>query len=274
MIIPDNFGIAMLITLLAGLSTAIGGCIAFVVKPDNMRVFAVGLGFSAGVMIFLSFMDILPEAKEMLSVNYPNDFEWLVLAGFTAGLAIAALIDYFIPDHIDTQELFHKHKDKHLYCTHHHKQYDHSKFKRAGLFTAVAICVHNFPEGMATFLASTQNLTLGASVGLAIAIHNIPEGIAVALPIYNSTGKKRYAMLYSALSGLSEPLGALIGMFLFQLFLPQILVGFLFAAVAGIMIYISFDTLLPLARAHGSGHLSMAGIVSGMLFMWITTLFI
>jgi ZIP family zinc transporter len=130
--------------------------------------------------------------------------------------------------------------------------------------------VHNFPEGMATFLASSQNLALGISVGIAIAIHNIPEGIAVALPIYNATGKKRYAMLYSSLSGLSEPLGALIGIFLFQLFMPQILVGFLFAAVAGIMVYISFDTLLPLAREYGNGHLSMIGIVSGMLFMWMT----
>ncbi len=274
MILPDNLGIAMTITLLAGLSTAIGGAVAFLVKPDNMKVFAVGLGFSAGVMIFLSFMDILPEAKEMLYHNFPNNFEWLVFAGFILGLAIAGLIDYFIPDHVDMEELFSEHKDKHLYCTHPHQQYKKSKFSKAGLFTAVAICVHNFPEGMATFLASTQNITLGLSVGIAIAIHNIPEGIAVALPIYNTTGKRRYAMLYATLSGLSEPLGAFVGVFLFQLFLPQILVGFLFAAVAGIMVYISFDTLLPLSREHGTWHLSMMGIISGVLFMWLTTLLI
>ena len=121
---------------------------------------------------------------------------------------------------------------------------------------------------MATFLTTTQNLTLGISVGLAIAIHNIPEGIAVALPIYHVTGKKRYAMLYASLSGITEPIGALIGMVLFSLFLPQILVGILLAAVAGIMIYLSFDTLLPLSREYGNWHLSMIGIVTGILFIW------
>ncbi|MDR1326786.1 MAG: zinc transporter ZupT [Heliobacteriaceae bacterium] len=259
--LPDNFGIAITITMFAGLATTIGGCVAFAVKPDNLKILSLGLGFSAGVMVFLSFMDILPEACKMLAVNYPNSYDWLVYGGFIVGIAIAALIDYFIPDHIDQQQLF---DCKEPMCRHR----NHA-VKRAGLFTAAAICVHNFPEGMATFLASSQNLALGISVGIAIAIHNIPEGIAVALPIYNATGKKRYAMLYSSLSGLSEPLGALIGIFLFQLFMPQILIGFLFAAVAGIMVYISFDTLLPLAREYGNGHLSMIGIVSGMLFMWM-----
>ena len=121
---------------------------------------------------------------------------------------------------------------------------------------------------MATFLTTTQNLTLGISVGLAIAIHNIPEGIAVALPIYHVTGKKRYAMLYAALSGITEPIGAVIGMFLFSLFVPQVLVGILLAAVAGIMIYLSFDTLLPLSKEYGNWHLSMIGIVTGILFIW------
>ena len=127
---------------------------------------------------------------------------------------------------------------------------------------------------MATFLTTTQNFTLGLSVAMAIAIHNIPEGIAVALPIYHVTGKKRYAMLYAALSGITEPVGALIGMALFSIFLPQLLVGILLAAVAGIMIYLSFDTLLPLAREYGNWHLSMVGIVSGILFIWISLILI
>lgn len=194
----------------------------------------------------------------MLSVNFPNTHEWLVFFGFIAGIVVAILIDYFLPDHVDPDEL----ADPEAPCTHHHK------IKRAGLLTAIAICVHNFPEGMATFLTTTQNLTLGISVGLAIAIHNIPEGIAVALPIYHVTGKKRYAMLYASLSGITEPIGALIGMVLFSLFLPQILVGILLAAVAGIMIYLSFDTLLPLSREYGNWHLSMIGIVTGILFIW------
>ncbi len=262
--LPENYGIALLLTLFAGLTTAIGGGIAFVVKKNNLKALSVGLGFSAGVMIFLSFNEIIPEAGQMLSVNFPNDYKWIVYAGFIVGIVVAILIDYFLPDHIDTEELLNPEAP----CIHKHK------LKRAGLFTAIAICVHNFPEGMATFLTTTQNITLGLSVALAIAIHNIPEGIAVALPMYHVTGKKRYAMLYAALSGITEPIGALVGMFIFGLFLPQVLVGALMAAVAGIMIYISFDTLLPLAKEYGNWHLSMVGIVSGILFIWISLILI
>ena len=206
----------------------------------------------------------MPEAGKLLAVNFPNKYEWLVYGGFIIGLVVAILIDYFIPDHIDTDEVLNPDAP----CKHQHR------IKRAGLFTAVAICVHNFPEGMATFLTTTQNITLGISVGLAIAIHNIPEGIAVALPIYHVTGKKRYAMLYAALSGITEPIGAIVGLFLFSLLLPQIMIGMLMAAVAGIMIYLAFDTLLPLAREYGNWHLSMVGIVSGMLVIWVSLILI
>ncbi len=262
--LPENYGIALLLTLFAGLTTTIGGGIAFIVKKNNLKALSIGLGFSAGVMIFLSFNEIIPEAGKMLSINFPNDYNWIVYAGFIIGIVVAILIDYFLPDHIDTEELLNPDAP----CLHKHK------LKRAGLFTAIAICVHNFPEGMATFLTTTQNITLGLSVALAIAIHNIPEGIAVALPMYHVTGKKRYAMLYAALSGITEPIGALVGMFIFSLFLPQVLVGALMAAVAGIMIYISFDTLLPLAKEYGDWHLSMVGIVGGILFIWLSLIFI
>lgn len=256
--IPQNFIPAMLITLFAGLATTIGGGIAFVVKKTDLKALSVGLGFSAGVMIFLSFTEMLPEASRLLAVNFPNNHEWITFLGFVIGLVIAILIDYFLPDHIDEEDVLNPDAPA-------RRDY---KIKRAGLFTAIAICVHNFPEGMATFFTTTQNITLGLSVGLAIAIHNIPEGIAVALPIYHVTGKKRYAMLYAALSGVTEPIGALVGMFVFGLFLPQILVGALMAAVAGIMIYISFDTLLPLAKEYGDWHQSLIGIISGILVIW------
>ena len=258
---PQNYIIPLLITLFAGLATAIGSVFAFVIKRDNLKALSVGLGFSAGVMIFLSFNDILPAATSMLWQNFPNKHEWIVYAGFIIGILIAILIDYFIPDHIDEKELLNPEvvsSDK--------------RIKRAGLLTAVAICIHNFPEGMATFLTASHNITLGISVGLAIAIHNIPEGIAVALPIYHSTGKKRYATLYAALSGISEPVGAVIGMILLHFFMPQIMIGVAMAAVAGIMIYISFDTLLPLAKEFGNWHLSMVGIISGVLFIWLSLL--
>ena len=258
---PHNYGIALLITLLAGLATAIGSVFAFVIKKDNLKALSVGLGFSAGVMIFLSFNDILPAATKMLSQNFPNKHDWIVYGGFIIGIIIAILIDYFIPDHIDEKELLHPGVVS-----------SEKRMQRAGLLTAVAICVHNFPEGMATFLTASHNITLGLSVGLAIAIHNIPEGIAVALPVYHATGKKRYASLYAALSGISEPIGAVIGMFLLHFFMPQIMIGMAMAAVAGIMIYISFDTLLPLAKEFGNWHLSMVGIISGVLFIWLSLL--
>lgn len=262
--IPNNIGLAFSLTMLAGLTTAIGGAIAFVTKKDNLKTLSVGLGFSAGVMIFVSLVDIIPNSEALLKVNFPNLYQWLVFGGFILGIVVSVLIDYFLPDHVDTEELLHPdapEEDNH---------FKHYKLKRAGMLTAIAICVHNFPEGMATFLTTTQNITLGLSVALAIAIHNIPEGIAVALPIYHVTGKKRYAMLYAALSGITEPIGALVGMFIFGLFIPQILVGFLMAAVGGIMTYISFDTLLPLAKEYGNWHLSIVGIMSGILFIWLS----
>ena len=262
--IPNNIGLAFSLTMLAGLTTAIGGAIAFVTKKDNLKTLSVGLGFSAGVMIFVSLVDIIPNSEALLKVNFPNLYQWLDFGGFILGIVVSVLIDYFLPDHVDTEELLHPdapEEDNH---------FKHYKLKRAGMLTAIAICVHNFPEGMATFLTTTQNITLGLSVALAIAIHNIPEGIAVALPIYHVTGKKRYAMLYAALSGITEPIGALVGMFVFGLFVPQILVGFLMAAVGGIMTYISFDTLLPLAKEYGNWHLSIVGIMSGILFIWLS----
>ena len=267
--IPNNVGIAFSLTMLAGLTTAFGGAIAFITKKNNLKALSVGLGFSAGVMIFVSLVDIIPGAKEMLKTNFPNSFEWLVLFGFIAGLLVSVLIDYFLPDHVDTQELLNP--DAPEDDSNHYKHY---KLKRAGMLTAIAICVHNFPEGMATFLTTTQDIRLGLSVALAIAIHNIPEGIAVALPIYHVTGKKRYAMLYAAMSGITEPIGAVVGMLFFGLLFPQVLVGFLMAAVAGIMTYISFDTLLPLAKEYGNWHLSIVGIISGILFIWMSLIII
>ena len=259
MIALNNIALAFCLTFLAGLTTAIGGVVAFFAKKDNLKTLAVGLGFSAGVMIFISLIDIIPSAKAMLIQSFPKTYQWLVFGGFILGLIISILIDYFLPDHISADELSPETNNNNKY-----------RLKRAGVLTAIAICVHNFPEGMATFLTTTQSTALGFSVAFAIAIHNIPEGIVVALPIYHVTGKKRYAMLYAALSGITEPIGAFVGMILFSLFVPQVLVGFLMAAVAGIMSYISFDTLLPLSNEYGNWHCTIVGVMSGMLFIWFS----
>ncbi len=257
----EQYQLPFIMTFLAGLATLIGGFITFVIKRDNMKAISLGLGFSAGVMIFLSFTEILEEANELLAKHFPHNFAWIAFGGFLAGIIVAILIDIFIPDHIDSDFL--KAPEN---CSHKHK------IKRAGFITAIAIALHNFPEGLATFIVSAQDITIGTSVALAIAIHNIPEGIAVAIPIYHATGKKRKAIWYSFWTGLTEPLGALIGLILINLFMPEMFVGFLLAAVAGIMVYISFDTLLPLSHECGDWHSAIKGIISGIIVIYLSLL--
>ena len=257
-----NWKIPLLMTALAGLATVAGGFITFFVNKNNMKVLSLGLGFSAGVMIFVSFTEILTSAGELLKDYFPNNYSWIVFAGFIAGTIISKIIDIFLPDHIEEEDFENskEHLDSHMHI------------KRAGLLTAIAIAIHNFPEGLGTFLVSSQDLTLGITVALAIALHNIPEGIAVALPIYHATGKKRLAIWYSFWTGMTEPIGALIGLGLLSWFLPQMFVGFLMAVVVGIMIYIAFDTLLPLSHEYGDWHYAIAGVMSGIVVIWASLL--
>lgn len=254
----------LILTLCAGMSTLLGGFVTFFIKRNNLKALSVGLGFSAGVMIYVSLNELMSEAPEMLSAYYSEiPAKALGFAGFFIGILIAIAIDYFIPDHIESDFL-----NKSARCRQRHQ------IRRAGLITALAVTLHNFPEGMATFLVSSQDLRLGIPVAIAIAIHNIPEGIAIALPIFHATGKKRLAILYSFLSGISEPIGGLIGVVLLKTIMPAQAVGIMTAAVAGIMVYLSFDTLLPLAREYGENHHVIIGIVSGMLIMGLGLIFL
>lgn len=264
----NTYILPLILTLCAGMSTLLGGFITFFVKRNNLKALSVGLGFSAGVMIYVSLHELMSEATNLLNGFY-NDLNANILTfiGFTVGIGIAVLIDYFIPDHIESDFLT-ACKQKTKKCE------QRNKIKRAGLITAFAVALHNFPEGIATFLVSSQDIRLGFSVAIAIAIHNIPEGIAVALPIFHATGKKRLAILYSFLSGIAEPIGGLIGVILVKTFLPVQLVGIMTSAVAGIMVYLSFDTLLPLAREYGENHHVIIGIVSGMLIMSFGLIFV
>ena len=261
-----SYILPLLLTLFAGMSTLVGGFITFFVKRNNLKVLSVGLGFSAGVMVYVSLNELMSEAPSMLGNFYGIiPAKGLAFIGFAIGILIAILIDYFIPDHIESDFLSTS-QTKH--------QEQSRKIKRAGLITAIAVTLHNFPEGMATFLVSSQDIRLGIPVALAIAIHNIPEGIAIALPIFQATGKKRLAILYSFLSGISEPIGGLIGVILLRTVMPAQTVGIMTAAVAGIMVYLSFDTLLPLAREYGENHHVIIGIVSGMLVMGLGLIFL
>ncbi len=254
----------LILTLFAGMSTLFGGFVTFFIKRNNLKALSIGLGFSAGVMVYVSLSELMREAPEMLSGYYsviPS--KALAFGGFFLGIIIAIAIDYFIPDHIES-DFFNKSA----------KSQQRHRIRRAGLITAIAVTLHNFPEGMATFLVSSQDLRLGVPVAIAIAIHNIPEGIAIALPIFHATGKKRLAILYTFLSGISEPVGGLIGVLLLKTIMSAQSIGIMTAAVAGIMVYISFDTLLPLAREYGENHHVIIGIVSGMLIMGFGLIFL
>lgn len=254
--------LAFCITLFAGLSTGIGSLIAFAAKSTNRRFLSFSLGLSAGVMIYVSFMELLADANERLTLTMGLHGKWLCIALFFGGIFLIALIDKLVPSkenphEIRSLESMNSHPPK-------------SKLIRLGTMTALAIGIHNFPEGLATFTAALDSPTLGIAIGVAIAIHNIPEGIAVAVPVYQATGDRRKALRLSFLSGVAEPVGALIGYLILMPFLSPTLLGAVFAVVAGIMVFISLDELLPAAREWGFHHISIYGLVAGMAIMAVS----
>jgi len=253
-----NILIAFGLTLFAGLSTGIGSLLAFFTKKTNTKFLSVSLGFSAGVMIYVSMIEIFVKAKDSLVSALGNTKgSWVTVIGFFAGMFLIALIDTFIPSSENPHEI-HKVEDMNK-----SNPTNHKNLLRTGIFTALVIAIHNFPEGLATFTAALKDPTLGIPIAVAIAIHNIPEGIAVSVPIFYATGDRKKAFRYSFLSGLSEPLGALVGYMLLSSLFNDITFGILFAAVAGIMVYISLDELLPAAEEYGEHHLSIYGVVAG-----------
>ncbi len=262
---------AFLLTLFAGLSTSIGAVLAFFSSGKNYIILSIGMGFSAGVMIYISFVEILSKSKLSFMQFYSNEIigESLAVVSFFAGIALSALIDRLIPKDVNPHEM--KSDKELLELKPQEKHRDNNFFlKRTGIFVAIAIAIHNFPEGFATFMSSLDSISIGASIAFAIAIHNIPEGMAVSLPIYHATGNKKNAFWYATLSGLAEPLGALVGFFLLFPFMGPVMLGTAFGVVAGIMIYISFDELLPAARVYGNAHTTIGGIILGMFVMAIS----
>lgn len=262
-----DYLIAFSLTLFAGLSTSIGAVLAFFSKEKNYTILSLGMGFSAGVMIYVSFMEILKKAQDSFTQVLSNATyaELLTLIFFFLGIALSAIIDKLIPEDVNPHEPKSNQELKELKTD--HKMINTNALKRTGLFTALAIGIHNFPEGFATFISALDSLTLGVTIALAIAIHNIPEGMAVSLPIYHATGERKKAFWYATLSGLAEPVGAVLGYFLLLPLMGDATLGITFAVVAGIMIYISFDELLPAARVYGNAHTTIAGLVFGMFIM-------
>ncbi|MBN2300894.1 MAG: zinc transporter ZupT [Lentisphaerae bacterium] len=255
-----NLMFAFGLTIFAGLSTGIGSLLALVAKRTNKKFLSASLGFSAGVMIYVSFMEIMQKALNVL-IESKGEIAgtWYMTIAFFGGIAVIALIDRLIPSAGNPHE---PHRIEEM-----HGEQSSSNLMRMGMFTALAIAIHNFPEGLATFSAALTNPTIGISIAIAIAIHNIPEGISVSVPIYAATGSRKRAFWLSFLSGVSEPVGALIGYTILRPFFSPTIFGILFASVAGIMVFVSLDELLPTARKYDTGHFSIYGVIVGMVVM-------
>jgi ZIP family zinc transporter len=263
-----NLLFAFGLTLLAGLSTGLGGLFVLLFRKTNTKLLSIALGFSAGVMIYVSFVEILAEAKMRLVSEFGKMTGSLAsVLAFFGGILLIAIIDKLIPSYDNPHES-HKIEEMDDLCV----LPDKKRLLRTGLFTALAITIHNFPEGLATLTSAISKPSLGIAIALAIAIHNIPEGIAVSIPVHCATGSRRRAFGLSLLSGLAEPFGAIVGYLLLRPFITDTLFGLLFAGVAGIMVFISLDELLPTAREYGEHHLSIYGLVGGMAVMAVSIL--
>lgn len=272
-----NILFAFSLTLFAGLSTGIGSAMAFFTKHTNTKFLSLSLGFSAGVMIYVSFMEILPTAHMTVLSDLNNKQAWwLVTTSFFAGVLLIGIIDKLIPSWENPHELkdIEEMQDGEASMTAANRSANGSGkgLMRMGLFTALAIAIHNFPEGIATFTAALTDPKVGIPIAVAVAIHNIPEGIAVSVPVFFATGDRKKAFLYSFLSGLSEPAGAIIAYLILMPYLNNVVFGAVFAAVAGIMVFISLDELLPAAQKYGRHHLSIYGLILGMMVMAISLL--
>ncbi len=271
-----TFGFALGLTVLAGLATGLGSALAFFARRSNIRLLAQSLAFSAGVMLYVSFVEILPEATSTLARHFSaSTAGWLANLGFFGGIAAMALVDWLVPSAENPHELRDDDDLRMLKAGAPPLAVDgggQGRLRRLGLFTALAIAIHNFPEGMATFLAALDDPKAGVAIAIAVALHNIPEGISVSVPLFYATGRRGTAFCLSFLSGLAEPLGGIVAGLALDWILPPDAKGLVFASVAGIMVYISIDELLPTAHRYGHSHEVLAGIAAGMALMAVSLL--
>ncbi|MFA6432048.1 MAG: zinc transporter ZupT [Candidatus Margulisiibacteriota bacterium] len=240
--------IGLVLSLFAGLATTIGALIALLVKKTDFKILALALGFSAGVMFYISFVELLGQSINhigMLSANI----------AFFLGILLIYLIDVLIPHEYIAE------------CIPHAKEAHLKPLIKTGVMTTIGISIHNLAEGAAVFVGTIHSIGIGIFLAIAIAIHNIPEGISVSLPIYCATGSRKKAFWFSFFSGITEPIGALLAVLFLWPFLTPFFVNWLLAFVGGIMVYISFDELLPAANKYGEEHVVGLGIILGMLVM-------
>lgn len=250
----------LVLSLLAGLSTVLGAFIVFFSNSNNKRLITFALAFSAGVMITISLTDLYPSASDTL-VKYKGHILGILLSilFMIIGFIIATLISHIIPEGRDKKPSNIDGSDS-LY--------------RVGFVTMLALMLHNFPEGIATFISGYENRSLGIYIAMAISLHNIPEGISIAMPIYYSTNSKVKAFKYTLLSGIAEPIGALVAFLFLKPFINEIILAVSFALVSGIMLYIAFEELIPESRVYGYDFIYLLSLVLGICIIPISHIFI
>jgi len=262
-----NILLAFLFTVFAGLSTVLGALFVFFFKKSQESKFlSLGLGFSAGIMLYLSFFDLLKEARLELIESGATNITLSVALFFVGGFVLAGIIDLF------THKYMVSCVNMESGCAVNNKKYKgtHGRLLfKTGVFAMIALALHNFPEGIATFGATTVNTIFGFSIALAIAIHNIPEGFCIAMPIFHSTHSYKKSIFYTLLAGLAEPLGAVIAFLFLYPFMTEYMMGGILALVAGIMVYVAIDSLLPIAKRLGQWHTALGSMVVGMVVMLV-----
>ena len=240
-----TFLTAILLTTIAGLSTTVGSLVALIHTEPSHRFMAFTLGFSAGVMVFVSFVELLATGIESTGFG-------VAVGSFFCGMALMFLIDYLLP---------------HTYILEPVQETKNARLKRLSILIAIGVGIHNLPEGMVTFVGALKDTDLGIALMFAIAVHNIPEGMAVAVPVYAVTGSRFRAFGWSFLSGVSEPVGALLAWLFLYRFMGEMLAGIMLSLVAGFMVFISFDELLPSSYSYRCEHVAIAGVMAGMAVM-------
>lgn len=245
-----NVLVALGVCAAAAFSTVLGSLFVLFSKEPSPRLLAFGLAFAGGAMVYVSLVEIFWKADaSFASLHDPKTAYIYATLSFFAGVLLLILIDRFVPNPHGAMSA---------------SNGDQSHIKRVGLLAAFAITAHNLPEGLATFLATLENPTVGIPLAAAIAIHNIPEGVSIAIPVYYATGSKKKALIATCLSALAEPVGALIGYAILAPFLTPAVFAVVFGMIAGAMVFLALDELLPTAKRYAQGHETVYGMVSGM----------
>lgn len=243
----STISLSFIFTTLAGLSTMIGVIPIFIKFKNENKIIASSLSFASGVMICVSITDLIPEGMEIIKKYYSSSLTIILVFSFLMlGIISSTLIEKVLPDKLNNQSLY-----------------------KVGILSMLTIILHNLPEGIATFITTTKNTSLGFSLAIAIALHNIPEGISISVPIYYSTKSKFRAIFYTFISALSEPLGAILTYLFLLPIINELVLGLLFSFIAGIMLNISFTKLLPTSRKYNEVLLTKIFFIIGIIFMLV-----